>query len=77
MPRLVLWNLSKNDICELPCEKVLGNCILLSGYSSSLLKYVATMKKEDTAYHIVERVLNVERYNIFSNYILQLVQKSV
>jgi hypothetical protein len=77
MPRLVFWNLSKIDICDIPSEKVLGNCVMLSGYSSSLLKYVATLKKEDCAYDVVERILNEERYDIFSNYILNLVQKSV
>ena len=74
MPRLLFWNLSKTDICDIPSEKILGNCVMLSGYSSSLLKYVATLKKDDTAYDVVERVLNGERYDIFSNYILHLVQ---
>lgn len=69
VPRLIFWNLSKNDICEIPGEKVLANCVMLSGLSSSLLKYVATLKKEDSAYDVVCRVLLGDRYDIFSQYL--------
>jgi hypothetical protein len=76
IPKLVLWNLSKTELCEIPGEKTLANCILLSGFSSSLIKHIATFKKEDSAYDVVKRVLSGERYEIFSKYLLNLVQKS-
>jgi hypothetical protein len=76
MPKIVFWNLSKTNLCEIPGEKTLANCIFLSGFSSCLIKYIATMKKEDAAYDVVCRVLLGERYDIYSNYMSQLVQKS-
>lgn len=76
IPKIVFWNLSKIDLCEMPCEKVMDNCILLSGFSSSLIKFIATMKKEDCAYDVVSRILCGERYEMYSKYMLQLVQKS-
>ena len=69
IPKLVLWNLSKRELCDMPCEKVLSRCVLLSGFSTSLMKYIATMKKDDCAYDIVERVLKGERYDIFSKHL--------
>jgi len=76
IPKLVLWNLSKTELCEIPGEKVMDNCILLSGFSSSLIKHIATFKKEDSAYDVVSRILSGERYEIYSQYMSQLVQKS-
>jgi hypothetical protein len=76
IPKLVFWNLSKTELCEAPGEKVIDNCILLSGFSSSLIKYIATFNKDDTAYDVVSRILSGERYEMYSKYMLQLVQKS-
>uniref|UniRef100_A0A6C0LAJ4 DUF7788 domain-containing protein n=1 Tax=viral metagenome TaxID=1070528 RepID=A0A6C0LAJ4_9ZZZZ len=76
IPKLVLWNLSKTDICEIPGEKVMDNCILISGFSSCLIKYIATLNKDDTAYDVVSRILSGERYEMYSQYMSQLVQKS-
>ena len=69
MPKLVFWNLSKNVLIDLPSDKILANTILFSGYSSSLLKYIATMKKEESSYDIMVRALSSSRYNIFSQYL--------
>jgi len=76
-PKIVFWNLSKTELSEMPSEKVMSNCILLSGFSTCLVKYIATLKKDDSAYDVVERILNGERYNLYSNYLLQLVQNNV
>jgi hypothetical protein len=77
IPKLVFWNLSKVNLCEMPCEKVMDNCILLSGFSSSLIKFIATLKKDDTTYTVVCRILSGERYEMYSQYMSQLIQKSV
>jgi hypothetical protein len=76
IPKLVFWNLSKTELCEAPGEKVIDNCILLSGFSSSLIKYIATLKKDDTAYNVVSRILSGERYEMYSQYLInQIIPK--
>jgi hypothetical protein len=76
VPNLVFWNLSKVDLCEIPSEKLMDNCIFLSGFSSSLIKFIATLKKDDSAYNVVSRILSGERYEIYSQYLInQIIPK--
>jgi len=81
-PRIIFWNLSKVDLCDLPsqCE----NMILLSGFSDSLLRYVKTfygLNDENTeyslictsAYEMVDKILNQKHYTIYSDYLKKCV----
>jgi predicted CopG family antitoxin len=81
-PQIVFWNLSKVDICELPAHS--ENIILLSGFSSSLLKYAKTfysVHNENSeasisfpsAYEIVVRILEKKQYSIYSDYLQKCV----
>ena len=81
-PRIIFWNLSKVDLCDLPsqCE----NMILLSGFSDSLLRYVKTfygLNDENTeyslictsAYEMIDKILNQKHYTIYSDYLKKCV----
>ena len=58
LPKLIFWNLSKRDFCEIPSEKILKNCILVSGFSSSPIREIVGVKTEDTAYDFVNKTFD-------------------
>jgi len=66
-PRFVYWNFAQTTCANLPCPIRLKNCIVLSGYSSSQLRYLNT--KHHTAYDKICDILNHPRFNILDEYI--------
>jgi hypothetical protein len=69
LPKLILWNLSKKEVFQLPSDKVLSCVLLFSGFSSSLIKNIVSAKREDTAYDAIHEILNTNRYQFLSDYL--------
>jgi len=69
IPKLVFWNLSKKEICELPNEKTLVNSILLSGFSSNLIKNISYPNINDTTFSVICRILDNKKYGVLEEYL--------
>jgi hypothetical protein len=67
--KMFFWNLSKTKIMDNLSEKVLVHCVLVSGFSSCLLKKISTCKKKSTSFDFIVSVLLHKRYDLFSQYL--------
>jgi hypothetical protein len=76
IPTLVLWNVSKKGIFELPCSIYQPNIVLFSGFSPYLLNNLHCCKKKDVTPHtmVCDILMNKQssHYNQYINNIIKI-----
>ena len=86
-PRMVYWNISNSNYCELPFNITDENVFSLSGLSSSLIHHLYLLDnvsidksnndgsnhgKTNNSYDLIYNILNNDRYDILGNYLMKL-----
>ena len=82
-PRMVYWNISNSNFCELPFNITDENAFSLSGLSSSLIRHLYLLDNisfdksnninNSNSYDLICNILNNnDRYDILGNYLMKL-----
>uniref|UniRef100_A0A6C0JL72 DUF7788 domain-containing protein n=1 Tax=viral metagenome TaxID=1070528 RepID=A0A6C0JL72_9ZZZZ len=72
VPKLIFWNLSKKGVFDI-ADRVYANALLLSGFSSNMLRMISDCKSDDCSYDFICRELNRDHYLPFSDYLNKLL----
>ena len=82
-PRMVYWNISNSNYCQLPFNITDENVFSLSGLSSSLIHHLylldnisidksSSSSNNNNSYDLICNILNNDRYDILGNYLMKL-----
>lgn len=73
-PQIILWNLSKDNIHDLPDDFSYDTVLFLSGFSNSLIRLLTIYKEKYNSFSFINEVLNDSRYNILTEYMSRLIK---
>jgi len=75
LPYVIYWNMSQDDISELPCNMDNKQCLVLSGLSSSLLRPLFQTKLDKSSYQFMVSILEQDRYQVLASYLTTLRER--